>query len=149
GTNISDGGNDMFDGGNYLNTNITTSIPYTNGVINPSAAFGVGGQYFTQHINNMFVMAADVNNISTFSITGNNGADGSGVANGFTYSVAVGCITYDVFVKRVNGAGDPSINQIVIVPSGSTASQTFDPNTDNSLQTISSLTAATRIYYLL
>lgn len=148
-TNISDGGSDMYDGGNYLNTNLGTAIPYTAGAINPSASFGAGGQYFTQLINNMFVMAADVNNISTFYTTGNNGADGSGVANGFTYTVTVGCQSYDVFVKRVNGAGDPSINQIVIVPSGSGATQTYSTDTNDGLQTISGLNTATRIYYLL
>jgi hypothetical protein len=149
GTSISDGGNDMYDGGNSLNTNLGTAIPYTNGTITSNAFFGAGGQYFTTNVNNMFVMAANMANVSTFSITGNNGADGSGTANGFNYTVAVGCITYDVFVKRVNGAGDPSINQIVIVPTGSGASQTFDVNTDNSLQTVSGLNSATRLYYLL
>jgi hypothetical protein len=47
----------------------------------------------------MFVMAADVNGITSFSITGDNGADGSGIANGFTYTVTVGCQSYNVFVK--------------------------------------------------
>lgn len=149
GTSISDGGSDMYDGGNTLNTNLGASIPYTNGVVTASASFGAGGQYFTTNSANLFVLAANLNNVSTFSITGNNGADGAGVANGFTYSVTVGCLTYDVFVKRVNGASDPSINQIVIVPSGSGASHTFDTNTDNTLQTVSGLNAATRLYYLL
>jgi hypothetical protein len=39
----------------------------------------------------MFVMAADMNNVSSFSVTGNNGADGSGTANGFTFNITVGC----------------------------------------------------------
>ncbi len=149
GTSISDGGNDMYDGGNSLNTNIATNIPYTNGVITPAAAFGTGGQYFTHKYANLFVMAADMNNVTTFSVTGNNGADGSGVANGFTFSITVGCMTYDCFVKRVNGAGDPSINQIFIVPSGSAANHTFDTNTDNTLHTLNTINAATRMYYLL
>jgi hypothetical protein len=89
-TYISDGGNDMYDGGNYLNTNIASNITYTGGVVTPNTAFGTGGQYFTTLINNMFVMAADVNGITSFSITGDNGADGSGIANGFTYTVTVG-----------------------------------------------------------
>lgn len=148
-TFISDGGLDMYDGGNYLNTNLASSIAYTGGAVSPSASFGAGGQYFTQKINNMFVMAADVNNISSFSITGNNGADGGGVANGFTYTVTVGCQSYDVYVKRVNSAGDPSINQIFILPAGSGATHTFDANTDNTLHTLSGMNSATRLYYLL
>ena len=149
GTNILDGGNDMYDGGNIMNTNLATNIPYTNGVVTANPAFGTGGQYFTQLINNMFVMVADINGLSTFSITGNNGADGSGVANGFTYTVTVGCRSYNVFVKRVSGAFDPSINQIFIVPNGTGASHTFDTYTDNSLHTLSGLAGVTRLYYLL
>lgn len=149
GTSISDGGGDMYDGGNILNTNLAASIPYTNGVITSSAGFGTGGQYFTAKTNNMFVLAADLNSVSSFSITGNNGADGSGTANGFTFSTTSGCLTYNVFVKRVNSAGDPSINQIFIVPNGGGASHTFDSNTDNSLHTLSGLNSATRLYYLL
>lgn len=149
GTNISDGGSDMYDGGNIINTNFTASISYTNGVITPSTAFGTGGQYFTAKNGALFVMAADINNVSTLSITGNNGADGSGVANGFTFNITVGCMTYNCFVKRVNGAGDPSINQIFIVPAGSAANHTFDTNTDNTLHSLNTLNAATRVYYLL
>ena len=149
GTNISDGGSDMYDGGNYLNTNLASAIAYSGGVVTPSAAFGTTGQYFTQKLNNMFVMAADLDNVTTFSITGNNGADGSGVADGFTYSVTVGCQSYDVFVKRVHSAFDPSVNQIFIVPSGSGATHTFSTNTDNTLHTLTGLNTATRLYYLL
>lgn len=148
-TSIGDGGSDMYDGGNFLNTNLGSSIAYTNGVVTSSASFGAGGQYFTQKVNNMFVMAADMTNVASFNISGNNGADGSGFANGFTYTVAVGCLTYDVYVKRVNGAFDPSINQIFIVPTGSGATHTFDANTDNTLHTLSGLNTATRLYYLL
>jgi hypothetical protein len=149
GTNIPDGGFDMYDGGNQLNTNISTLLPYSNGFISANPAFGAGGQYFTQKINNMFIMVADMNNVTNFIITGNNGADGSGIANDFTYTVTSGCIDYDVFVKRINGAGDPSINQIFIVPTGTGATHTYPVSTDNSLHTLSGIYTADRLYYLL
>jgi Secretion system C-terminal sorting domain/Ig-like domain CHU_C associated len=149
GTNISDGGSDMYDGGNTLNTNIATAIPYTAGVVTPNSNFGVGGSYFTQKVDNMFILAADINGISSFSISGNNGADGSGTASGFVFSITVGCQTYNVFVKQVSGASDPSINHIIIIPANAAASHTFATNTDDDAQTLSGITASTRLYYLL
>ncbi len=147
---IIDGGDDMYDGGNLFSTNFgSTNIPYSDGNILGNNFLGSGGRYFTAKINNMFVFAADINGISDLFITGNNGADGLGTVNGFTYSVTVGCMTYDVFVKRVNGTNDPSINQIFIVPAGSGATHSFSTDSDLSDHTLSNLNAATRIYYLL
>lgn len=148
-TSIGDGGADMYDGGNFLNTSLGTSIAYTNGVVTSSAAFGAGGSYFTQHINNMFIMVADMTNVASFYTTGNNGADGGGTVTGYTFSIIVGCLTYDVFVKQVCNAGDPSINQIYIVQSGSGASHTFSTDSNDGLHTLSGLNSATRLYYLL
>ena len=146
---ISDGGNDMYDGGNYISTNLGNNINYSDGVIANSAAFGAGGQYFTKKLTNMWVLAADVVNLSSFSISGNNGADGSGTYNGTTLSVTVGCQTYKVMLKRVYSAGDPSINQMVIIPNNAGATHTWATNTDNTQHDISGLAGTTRLYYLL
>ena len=48
GTNIGDGGGDMYDGGNYLNTNFATSIPYSDNTIVSNTGFGTTGAYFTR-----------------------------------------------------------------------------------------------------
>ena len=81
GTSISDGGNDMYDGGNFLNTNRATAIPYTDGVIvDGSSDFGPGSKYFTAKYPGLFVMGAAGVSISTFRISGDNGADGGGIA---------------------------------------------------------------------
>jgi len=146
---ISDGGNDMYDGGNYISTNLGNNINYSDGVIANSAAFGAGGQYFTKKLTNMWVLAADVNNLSSFSISGNNGADGGGTYNGTTLTVTVGCQTYKVMLKRVYSAGDPSINQMVIIPNNAGATHTWATNTDNTQHDISGLAGTTRLYYLL
>ncbi|MGH1337211.1 MAG: T9SS type A sorting domain-containing protein [Aureispira sp.] len=152
GTCVSDGGNDMYDCGNQLNTNLTTLIPYTGGTITANANFGTGASYFTRKINNLWIMVADLNGINTFFTTGNNGADGSGNVNGFTYTVTVGCQDYYVFVKRINGAGDPSINHVYIIPDNGTLpapTHTFATNTNDDRHTLNNLANFERLYYLL
>jgi hypothetical protein len=158
GNYISDGGSDMYDGGNYLNTNYQSNINYSDGVILSSSAFGTTGQYFTRYVaggttysNNpaMFIMAADLDNVSTFFITGNNGADGSGSADGAVLSVTVGGVDYDVFIKRVYNAFDPSINHVMIIPTNASASHNFATNTDDDFHEVIGISTTTRIYYLL
>ena len=146
---IFDGGGDMYDGGNYISTNFAANIYYSDGVILNSNSFGTGGQYFTKKITNMWVLAANVNNVSSFSISGNNGADGGGAYDGTTFNVTVGCQTYKVMLKRVYSAGDPSINQMVIIPDLATATHTWATNTDNTQHDITGLAGTTRMYYLL
>jgi Thrombospondin type 3 repeat len=146
GTSIPDGGADMYDGGNILNTNRASSIPYTNRAIVTSDAFGPGSRYFTAKYAGLFVLAAEGMSIESFSITGNNGADGVGSANGLVLDVGGA----RVFVKRVFGAPDPSINHIVIVPGApATSTHTFPASTDNDLHTVMGLAGTNALYYLL
>ncbi len=157
-TNIMDGGNDMYDGGNILNTNFQTTIQYSDNTIIPSAAFGATGQYFTRYLaggasysNNpsLFVMAADLDNVNQFYISGNNGADGGGLLDGSQFQVTVNTIVYDVFVKRVYSAGDPSINHVYIIPENPAAGHTYPVSTDNDLHQLNNIDATQRLYYLL
>ena len=147
--NINDGGNDMYDGGNYLGTNLGTNLNYSNNAIVSDAAFGAGGQYFTVKYPGLFVMAADINNVGDFNISGNNGADGGGNMDATTLTATRCGITYKGFVKRVYNAGDPSINHLIIVQDNSSLNHTYDTNTDNDLDDLAGLNANTRIYYLL
>lgn len=149
GTFIPDGGMDMYDNGNFLNTNLGATIPYTSGAILSSTSFGTSGQYFTRKFNNVFLMAADLDGVGSFNTSGSNGANGMGNVDGFSYTVSHGCSSYDVFVKRINGTVNPSINHIYIVPSGNGASQSFPNDTDNDEHFINSLNTADRLYYLL
>ncbi|MBI3134778.1 MAG: fibronectin type III domain-containing protein, partial [Bacteroidetes bacterium] len=149
GNSISDGGNDMYDGGNYLNTNFQSAISYSDNVITASAAFGAGGQYFTRHLPGLFVMGADINAVTLFELTGNNGADGGGLVDSYTFTTSVNCQSYSVFVKRVYNAFDPSINQVIIVPENPSASHTYSTNSDNTLHSLTGIGTNTRIYYLL
>ncbi len=158
GTNISDGCSDMYDGGNYINTNLGSAISYSDNAITPSASYGTGGQYFTRYLGpggcqtgpaTLFFWAADINGLSTMSITGNNGADGFGTQDTHSFTVTANGITYTAFLKRVYNATDPSINQLFLIPQPNSASQSIDVTTDNSLQSITGLTGVTRVYYML
>ncbi len=150
GTCIIDGGSDMYDCGNRLFTNLDNDIPYSNNFITLNPNFGPSGAYFTSKAPGLFMLAADVDNISSFGTQGNNGADGGGTASGFTSTATIGTASFDLFVKTVCSAGDPSINQIVFIPSPNSASQTFAANTNDGEHTVSGITASTtRIYYLL
>ncbi len=72
---ITDGGNDMYDGGNYLYTDFGAAINYTNGVVVPgNFAFGSGSEFFTAKYQGLFVMAATNTSNNSFSIFGDNGA---------------------------------------------------------------------------
>lgn len=146
---IDDGGGDMYDGGNQLNTDINTFIPYSDNVITASTDFGPNGQYFTRELPGFFMLAADIDSISTFFISGNNGADGDGVASGYVYSQTAAGISYDIFYKSVSGDGDPSINHFMIIPSNPNASHTFATDTDDDQHDLIGIEGSTRLYYFL
>lgn len=145
---ISDGGNDMYDGGNYLATELQSQMAYSDNVIS-SANFGSGGGYFTRYVPGLFILVADMNNINYFQITGNNGADGGGMVDATILSITVNNIAYNCYLKRVYNATDPSINQMIIIPQNNAASHWYDSNSDSSGQHVINLYATNRLYYLL
>lgn len=149
GNSINDGGGDMYDGGNRLNTNIQSAISYSDNLVIQSPFMGSTGAYFTRKNTGLFVFAADLDNVSNFSITGNLGADGSGSSDGTVLTSSVGGVNYQGFVSRIFNAGDPSINHIVITEQSVGATHTFLPTTGNENHQISNLNSSTRIYYLL
>jgi hypothetical protein len=148
GTSINDGGNDMYDGGNILNTNLAMTLPYTVGNPNASdAQFGPGSFYFTKKYPGFFVMGADKIAINLFQITGDAGADGEGaVEEGVMFLDG-----YTVFYKRTFGSTDPSINHMIFIPGNFPAEgHTIAANdTNNDLDSVSGLTGVKDIYYLL
>jgi len=141
----------MYDGGNYINTNLATSIAYTNRVVTASdTQFGAGSRYFTAKYTGLFVMAATDISISSFSITGNLGADGGGARDGAVLSTTVNGSPYTLYVKRVYSAGDPSVNHIIIVPgNGAGVSHTYATSTDDDQHTVNGLSSVRQLYYLL
>ncbi|OYW76159.1 MAG: hypothetical protein B7Z37_09995 [Verrucomicrobia bacterium 12-59-8] len=150
GTYISDGGNDMYDVGNYLNTNLGSSIAYSDDVIaTPASSLGTGGRYFTRKQPGLFLFVADVAGISSFSIAGNLGADGSGSVDGTVLTATRGSTSFKGFVKRVYNAGDPSINHLIIIADNGSAAHTYAADTNDDQHNVTGLAGITRVYYLL
>ena len=151
GNNISDGGNDMYDGGNFLGASITPAsyLNYSDNLIAASTLLGTGGQYFTRKFDGLFVLAADVNALTYFEIVGNLGADGGGSTDTAVLSVVRDGTTWRGFVKRVCNAGDPSVNHILIVPANGTVTHEASTDTNNDYHRVTNLTGVTRIYHLL
>jgi hypothetical protein len=146
---ISDGGNDMYDDANYLNTDLATGIDYTSGVITPSTAFGGTGAYFTLQLPGFFMLAADLDGINEFYINGNNGADGSGIVDSYDFQVTFNSQLFNVYSKRVYDAGDPSINHLFLIPAAVGVTHNYSPDTNSDYDQLVGLSSTPRLYYLL
>ena len=161
---INDGGNDMYDGGNTMNTSAYLSeIPYTHtqqtetndggtysfamdGVVVTNDIFGTNSSYFTNMYSGLFACSAYNIDIESFSINGNVGADGSGNMDIFEYSTG----TWSLYSKRIYNAGDPSVNHIIIINTdGSGVTHNYSEDTDNDYDELTGIGNATQIHYLL
>ncbi|MBV6501798.1 MAG: hypothetical protein CJBNEKGG_04317 [Prosthecobacter sp.] len=150
GSYIVDGGDDMYDGGNYLSTNLGSTIAYSNNMVTVSSKLGAaGGAYFTRKQEGLFVFAADMAGVSSFTISGGLGADGSGSATGAVLNRTHDGLNYTGFFKAVSGTVDPSVNHLVIVESRSGQSHSYSTNTDEDNHTVTGLSSNSRLYYLL
>jgi len=151
GTCITDGGGDMYDCGNTLNTNVAVSIPYTMGeIVATGAAFGPGSSYATAKHTGLFVLAVADMSIDTFTITGDTGTDGAGLVSGAVLPITVDNRDYTLFVKRIFASPDPSINHILIVPgNGAGVTHSYPIGTSSDLHTLNGLFGIDRLYYLL
>ncbi len=147
---INDGGYDMYDGGNWLNTNLANNISYTNNIVTNNGAFGTNGNYFTSYNSGLFMLAADLDNVNQFYTSGNLGADGGGNTFGYSFPLTIGGNNFNCFYRQVrDGYGyDPSINQLIVVPAGGLESQSFNNNTDDGYHEVSNI-SANRLYYFL
>ena len=75
---ISDGSDDQYDSGNYINTNLDTEISYANGIAQTSvAAFG-NGDYAVMYNESIFCMVTTNASIDELFYSGNLGSDGDG-----------------------------------------------------------------------
>jgi len=139
---IEDGGEDMYDGGNILTTNNSGKVPYTHTqMTEPPISdgdeatladfimdgtvqldeYGTGSSYFTNLYPGMFVMAAKDVDLTSVGIRGDSGADGNGYIHLATIQITVGGTDYTAFIKcnTNNDSDDPTTNQIIIVDSQS------------------------------
>ncbi|WP_422107133.1 HYR domain-containing protein [Winogradskyella sp.] len=159
GTYISDGGNGMFYISNRIGTDLNAGpINYSDNTVIASAAFGANGRFFTRKVENLWLLAADLDNVNTFDITGFLGAfSGIGTVDGFSSTITVSNANYSIFVKRVLddptnsvfGFSIPSINHLIIIPENNNASQNFSPDTFDDQHQVTGLAGTNRMYYLL
>ncbi|GAA5020163.1 hypothetical protein GCM10011506_05330 [Marivirga lumbricoides] len=149
--NIGDGGNDIYDGGNELSTDLSGgTIDYSDNVVaDGTGLFGIGTTYYTRHFNGLFVLAADLNGVSEFTIDGNIGADGNGVVTGPILEIEHHGVTYQGFVKIVSEGGDPSIHHLIILEKNADVTQEYDETSEDDYHKLSGLSASNRLYYLL
>lgn len=151
GYGINDGGGDMYDGGNYLLTNLGSYsyLNYSNDSISHTNFLGVGGRYFTRKFPGLFVFAADLNQVDSFRIEGNLGADGAGSVDGVVLQVHKAGTDFLGFVKRVYSTSKPSVNHLIIVKYDPAIKHTFSTYTNDDLHQILHMNGVTRLYYLL
>ena len=152
GFSITDGGDDMFDEGNLIFTNLSkgANLPYSDRKITSSPVFAAsGGNYFTSKTDGLFVLAADVD-VGEFRIAGGLGADGEGAVSATVLQQTKHGRHYSGFVKRVHGAGsDPSVNHLIIVESNESIGHDYALSTDDDAHRVFGLENSTRLYYLL
>ena len=147
GSSIANGGQNMYQTGNLLATDLASNIAYQDGHITPSPAFG--GSYFTRKYPGLFVLAADLAGPTSFSISGSLGANGAGHVDDALLSFDLGGISYIGLVKRVYGAGVPSVNHLTILSNPSSISHSISSDTHLDQETVGSLGGIQRLYYLL
>ncbi len=148
---ISDGLSDMYDSGNYLNTNLASEFDYTGGVLVASdEIFGAGSHFFTWHQPGLFVMMAEDIQINNFSITGETGADGSGMAGSESFPMTHKGMAYTIFAKRTGNSGDPSINQLIVLKGlGQGIEQSIEYDTDDDFHSLIGMAGYGRLLYVL
>lgn len=166
-SSIDDGGNDMYDGGNIISTNISAYVLYTHtqntisgtytpiqdgSVVDGTIWFGNGSTYFTNLYNGFFTLVAKDISIDKFEISGYLGADNNGSTSKESFSTTVNENQYTVYFKKVWGElSDPSVNHLIIVPgNGSGIEHTAAENTDSDNHAINNLQGANvdSIYYV-
>lgn len=76
---ISDGGLDQYDGGNYINTDLAQEISYNGGVVveNAETEFGAGSKYVVVYDSSIFGVFATGSSATSIGTSGGSGADGS------------------------------------------------------------------------
>jgi hypothetical protein len=133
---IDDGGNDMYDGGNYLITNNNNyyqnngaGIPYTSGEVTTqgsgsiasndggAAFFGEGASYITSFVEGAFFAAVNDATVPMIGVDGNIGADGSGSMNTGSWDMTTnGGQNFRVFWQtRSEEDWDPAIHKLYFV----------------------------------
>ena len=159
GNHIGDGGNDMYDSGNYVHIihadghwqNIHYTQSCGSSLVNPygDLLYTTCKTYASPGTLWVLAVTSASNNIRGLYIHGNLGCDGQGYASAnssplvYTYNR----VTYYGYYKRVRCQNDPSINHLIITTS--TGVHDWASNTDNDYHYLSLATPRGSMYYLL
>ncbi|NBO56241.1 MAG: hypothetical protein EBU84_16990, partial [Actinobacteria bacterium] len=113
-THIDDGGDDAYDGGNYLSTGaIDRPLPYLSDT--QTGVFGENSEHLMVYRDGVFGTLVTGNSNQDFRVTGNLGADGGGVEDLIVLTEHNGFSA--VAQRTFNAYGDPSINRIFVYES--------------------------------
>lgn len=159
--NISDGGADMYDGGNRIRTNLGGDFYYYEAI--NTSSYLAGNRYFTRLTVNkgLFIFVADLydggegrtnnNTVSYIEIHGNLGADGGGSMTYGEYTSNYNGTAYKVYWKSVAGPGDPNVNHVWVVKDVPGLSRNLATHTDDDYHRLYIPTNGDvdRIYYFL
>lgn len=112
---ISDGANDEYDTGNYINTNLAQQINYNGGLLvaDGTAAFGAGSAYNFVYDTGIFGLFVTGNSATTLGTSGNGPDSGSTIISGHIYGPSTTDQTYDNAVGYLNLVGDVWAGPIV------------------------------------
>lgn len=112
---ISDGGQDQYDTGNRITTNLFTGIDYNNGniVTDGTAAFGPESSYSFVYQPGIFGLLVTGNSATFVSTEGGSGADGNSTTDtGNLYYPGTPGASYDNAVRYLNIVNNPTIEFI-------------------------------------
>lgn len=80
--NISDGGGDIYDSGNYINTDIALNVPYFGGLVatgtDSSNYWGNGSEYVVVYNNSVWAIMSFGTSVTSVNYSGGSGFDSNG-----------------------------------------------------------------------
>lgn len=163
GTHISDGGNDMYDGGNRIQIKHETTW---SSDLNYRQICGGSSMMYVQNSDvkyttctrgvppeKFFVASfhSETNGITGIRVQGNLGCDGAGSVggsgNGSPLVYMFNGITFYGHYKKIWCNHDPSVNHLFI--SRKSGSHTFFPSTDNDSDTLEFQSGQNALYYVM
>jgi hypothetical protein len=105
---ISDGGNDEYDTGNYIDSSYDEQIAYNGGetVVNSASAFGTGSSYSVVYETSIFGLFVTGNSSTRIGTSGSGPDSGSTIISGHIYGPNTAEQTFDNAVTHLNLVGD-------------------------------------------
>jgi hypothetical protein len=112
---ISDGGNDEYDTGNYIDSSLANQIAYNGGntVANGVSAFGTGSSYSFVYEDSIFGLFVTGNSSTSIGTSGSGPDSGSTIISGHIYGPNTAEQTFDNAVSFINLVGTPYAGPLI------------------------------------